>query len=56
MTLNGSERAVTDAATVADVAARRPTTEPDALREHIARHHVLDVVGPRWLDALLPGT
>ena len=44
------------AATVARVAASQPTVEPEALRDHIAGHHVLDVVGPRWLDALLAGT
>jgi glycosyltransferase involved in cell wall biosynthesis len=44
------------AATVAEVAATRPVREPDALRDHIARHHAVEVVGPRWLDALVPTT
>ncbi|MGN6695584.1 MAG: glycosyltransferase family 4 protein [Aquihabitans sp.] len=44
------------AATVAEVAATRPRREPDALREHVTRHHAVDVVGPRWLDALVRAT
>lgn len=40
------------AAEVARVAAAMPTAEPDALRDHVTRHHARSVVGPRWLDAL----
>lgn len=29
------------------------TERAERLRHHIARHHVAEVVGPRWLDALL---
>ncbi|HWJ97203.1 MAG TPA: glycosyltransferase family 4 protein [Acidimicrobiales bacterium] len=44
------------AATVAEVVAARPTAGPEALRDHVERHHTLEAVGPRWLHALTGGT